>query len=116
MAEARGVTTDAIVREALDRILAEDQLVEDRRPLQTAADIVLECMRDVPMEAMAAMPRDGAGQHDQYIYGWPRRGVTKQHRTPSVGRSLHARPRSVARDGRQTRVRIPGRPGRQACR
>jgi hypothetical protein len=43
------------------------------RPLQTAADIVLGCMRDVPPEIMAAMPTDGASQHDHYIYGWPKR-------------------------------------------
>ena len=42
-------------------------------PLQTAADIVLGSMRNVPPEIMAAMPEDGASQHDHYIYGWPKR-------------------------------------------
>jgi hypothetical protein len=42
-------------------------------PLETAADIVLGCMRTVPPEIMAAMPKDGASQHDHYIYGWPKR-------------------------------------------
>jgi hypothetical protein len=42
-------------------------------PLQTAADIVIACMRDVPAEVMEAMPEDGASQHDHYIYGWPKR-------------------------------------------
>jgi hypothetical protein len=42
-------------------------------PLQTAADIVLNRMRNVTPEIMAAMPRDGASQHDHYIYGWPKR-------------------------------------------
>jgi hypothetical protein len=45
------------------------------QPLKTAADIVLNCMRDVPAEIMATMPTDGASQHDHYIYGWPKREV-----------------------------------------
>jgi plasmid stability protein len=44
-------------------------------PLQTAADIVLAHMRNVPPEIMATMPEDGASQHDHYIYGWPKREV-----------------------------------------
>jgi hypothetical protein len=43
------------------------------RPLQTAAEIVLGHMRNVPPEIMNAMPKDGASQHDHYIYGWPKR-------------------------------------------
>jgi hypothetical protein len=42
-------------------------------PLQTAADIVLARMRNVPAEVMARMPKDGASQHDHYIYGWPKK-------------------------------------------
>jgi hypothetical protein len=42
-------------------------------PLQTAADIVLARMRNVPPEIMATMPKDGASQHDHYIYGWPKK-------------------------------------------
>lgn len=45
------------------------------RPLQTAAEIILASMRDVPPEIMATMPTDGASQHDHYIYGWPKREV-----------------------------------------
>ena len=43
------------------------------KPLQTAADIILSCMRNVPPDIMAAMPKDGASQHDHYIYGWPKK-------------------------------------------
>jgi len=42
-------------------------------PLATAARIILDSMRDIPPEIMAAMPTDGASQHDHYIYGWPKR-------------------------------------------
>ena len=45
------------------------------RPLETAAQIILESMRDIPPEIMATMPTDGASQHDHYIYGWPKREV-----------------------------------------
>jgi len=44
-------------------------------PLKTAADIILESMRQIPSEIMATMPKDGASQHDHYIYGWPKREV-----------------------------------------
>jgi hypothetical protein len=42
-------------------------------PLQTAADIILTRMRNVPPDIMAQMPKDGASQHDHYIYGWPKK-------------------------------------------
>ena len=42
-------------------------------PLQTAADIILGHIRNVPPEIMAHMPEDGAGQHDHYLYGWPKK-------------------------------------------
>lgn len=41
-------------------------------PLKTAPDIILDSMRTVPPEIMATMPKDGASQHDHYIYGWPK--------------------------------------------
>jgi hypothetical protein len=43
------------------------------KPLQTAADIVVARMRNVPSEIMATMPKDGATQHDHYIYGLPKK-------------------------------------------
>lgn len=54
---------------------AEAPTTSAERPLQTAADIVLSHMRKVPPEIMEAMPKDGASQHDHYIYGWPKREV-----------------------------------------
>lgn len=43
------------------------------RPHRHIADVICENMKDVPPEIMAAMPEDGASQHDHYIYGWPKR-------------------------------------------
>jgi hypothetical protein len=33
----------------------------------------IQQLADVPAEIMATMPKDGASQHDHYIYGWPKR-------------------------------------------
>jgi hypothetical protein len=56
--------------------LAETEKPIAQRPLQTAADIVLSHLRRVPADVMESMPKDGASQHDHYIYGWPTRGMT----------------------------------------
>jgi len=53
--------------------LAEESDPASASPLQTAADIVLARMRNVPRDVMVGMPKDGASQHDHYIYGWPKR-------------------------------------------
>jgi hypothetical protein len=69
-AQAAGLTLEAWLKQLVD---SDGKTASAEHPLQTAADIVLDCMRDVPAEIMAAMPKDGASQHDHYIYGWPKR-------------------------------------------
>jgi hypothetical protein len=69
-ANAAGLTLEAWLTQLAD---AEREPPAAARPLQTAADIVLDCMRDVPVEVMPSQPQDGASQHDHYIYGWPKR-------------------------------------------
>jgi hypothetical protein len=53
------------------------KLAQEERPAippdRHIADVILENMRDVPLEVMARMPQDGASQHDHYIYGWPKK-------------------------------------------
>ena len=68
-----GLTLEAWLNKlaGTDASIEQQQPIE--KPLQTAADIVLSCMRNVPAEVMATMPTDGASQHDHYIYGWPKR-------------------------------------------
>ena len=68
-AAAEGLSLEAWIQKLAD----EEQSAE--RPLQTAANIVLSHMRNVPPEIMATMPTDGASQLDHYIYGWPKREV-----------------------------------------
>jgi hypothetical protein len=81
LAQAKGLPPELIVREALDRLLAEEPEIvpapaveaePDSRPIW---EVIVDNMKDVPPDVMAAMPRDGASQHDHYIYGWPKREV-----------------------------------------
>jgi hypothetical protein len=67
-AEAAGLTLEPWLN-----TLAGAESPAELRPLETAASIVLDRMRRVPPEIMAAMPEDGASQHDHYIYGWPKK-------------------------------------------
>lgn len=53
--------------------LADDKSVVISGTVQSAADIVLEEMRQVPAELVAALPTDGASEHDHYLYGWPKK-------------------------------------------
>jgi len=71
-AAAEGLSLEAWI-EKLAAPIAPNPPVE--RPLQTAAQIILDSMKDAPPEIMATMPTDGASQHDHYIYGWPKRDV-----------------------------------------
>jgi hypothetical protein len=64
---AAGLTLEAW----LNKLAGVEPEPSAEQPLQTAADIVLSRMRNVPPEIMARMPQDGASQHDHYVYGWP---------------------------------------------
>jgi hypothetical protein len=69
-AAAEGLSLEAWLKK-----LAAEQEQPAGRPLRHIADVIVETMRDVPAEVMAAQPKDGAIQHDHYIYGWPKREV-----------------------------------------
>jgi plasmid stability protein len=69
--KAKAAAEGLSLEEWLGKLATPESAAE--RPLQTAADIVLASMRNVPPEIMATMPQDGASQHDHYIYGWPKR-------------------------------------------
>ena len=71
-AAAAGLTLEEWLERLAGTIIEEPT---DERPLQTAADIILSRMRNVPPEVMTARPKDGASQHDHYIYGVPKREV-----------------------------------------
>jgi hypothetical protein len=66
-AAAEGLSLD----EWIEKLAKPETVVT--RPLEHIANIIVESMKDVPPEIMATMPKDGASQHDQYIYGWPKK-------------------------------------------
>jgi hypothetical protein len=66
-AAAEGLSLEAW----LQKLAAQDSPAS--RPHRHIAGVILENMRDVPPEIMACMPKDGASQHDHYIYGWPKK-------------------------------------------
>ena len=74
IARAKGVSTGALVREALDKILAgaPDQ-PEPRLEQRPIWELILDNMKDVPPEEFAKLPKDGASEHDHYLYGHPKR-------------------------------------------
>jgi plasmid stability protein len=66
-AQAQGVSAEQYAR----RVLEQDiQTVSRRRHI---SEVIRDNMRDVPPEDLAALPSDGASQHDHYIYGVPKR-------------------------------------------
>jgi hypothetical protein len=66
-AAAAGLTLEAWLQK-----LAEQERAPNR-PHRHIADVIVENMSNVPPDIMAGMPKDGASQHDHYIYGWPKR-------------------------------------------
>jgi hypothetical protein len=75
LAQAKGVSTDTLVREVLDKILADapGQPDEAKRESPPIWDVILDNMKDVPPEEFARLPKDGASEHDHYLYGHPKR-------------------------------------------
>ena len=45
-----------------------------RRKVKPIWEVIDEIMAKVPDEELAKLPRDGAAEHDHYIYGTPKRG------------------------------------------
>jgi plasmid stability protein len=67
-ARAHGVSAEEYARQ----VLAHD--LETGAPARRhISEIIRENMSRVPPEIMAGMPKNGASEHDHYIYGWPKR-------------------------------------------
>ena len=74
----RGLTMRALERGVtLDAYLQEIVLREAGAPAPSArrhiGEVIQERMKKVHPEIMASMPKDGASEHDHYIYGLPKR-------------------------------------------
>jgi hypothetical protein len=74
-AQAKGISTDDLVREALDKILA-DQFESQKTPKAEPRpiwEVMLDNIKDVSPDEFAKLPKDGASEHDHYLYGHPKR-------------------------------------------
>jgi hypothetical protein len=72
---AKGLSTDALVREALDRTLSDtpERVAEPSGESRPIWEVMLDNMKDVPPEEFARLRKDGASEHDRYLYGHPKR-------------------------------------------
>ena len=64
---AQGISTEQYAQQVLEHDL------QSKPEPRHISEVIRERMRNVPPEIMAAMPEDGASQHDHYIYGLPKR-------------------------------------------
>jgi plasmid stability protein len=67
-ARALGISAEEYARQ----VLVQD-IDAGTRSHRHISEIIRDNMSKVPPEIMAQMPKDGASEHDHYIYGWPKR-------------------------------------------
>ena len=75
LAEARGMSASELLRGIVEGLLAE---AAEREEAATTEDrpiweVILDNMKGVPPEEFARLPKDGASEHDHYLYGHPKR-------------------------------------------
>jgi plasmid stability protein len=71
-AQAHGVSAEQYARQVLEQLLKHDP--EAAKPQRRhISQVIRDNMRKVPREILAAIPKDGASEHDHYIYGLPKR-------------------------------------------
>jgi plasmid stability protein len=69
-ARALGVSAEEYARQ----VLAQD-LKAEAHTHRHISEIIRDNMSKVPPEIMAQIPKDGASEHDHYIYGLPKRSL-----------------------------------------
>ena len=62
-AQAQGVSAEQYVQQIVDRDLEETE-----RDSPSVWDLFAESRKRVPREEFAKLPRDGADEHDHYLY------------------------------------------------
>lgn len=70
-AEAQGLTLEALLQKLAEDTAPPAHARQPGRP--HISEIIRSRMSRVDPTTMAAMPKDGASQHDHYIYGLPKR-------------------------------------------
>ena len=71
-AAAQGLTLEGWLRKQAEEPTAPETPAQPRAR-RHIGDVIRERMSKVPPEIVATMPKDGAAQHDHYIYGLPKR-------------------------------------------
>ena len=74
-AEAKGISTAALVREAINKLVSEPSEpnkipTSESRPIW---ELLLDNMKDVSPEEFAKLPKNGASELDHYLCGHPKR-------------------------------------------
>jgi hypothetical protein len=67
-AQAQGVSAEEYALQVLNRELKSSDL-----PERHISEVIREIWSDVPVEAFDQVPRDGASEHDHYLYGSPKK-------------------------------------------
>jgi len=60
----------------VEALLDKEQLARPEAARRPISEIFEELSSQVPREEWAELPRDGADQHDHYLYGSPKRSNT----------------------------------------
>jgi hypothetical protein len=72
-AAAATLATTATTTTATAPTLATAATAPEPPKRKRIADLLSDIMGDVPQEVFAALPADGASEHDHYLYGTPKR-------------------------------------------
>ena len=67
-AHAQGLSVQQYVQQVL-----EQDLESEAKPRRHISEVIEEIMSDVPMEVFERLPKDGASEHDHYLYGSPKK-------------------------------------------
>ncbi|MCU1264787.1 MAG: hypothetical protein JWM21_1105 [Acidobacteria bacterium] len=59
----------------VESLLDQEQLTEPELTRRPIGEIFDELSSQIPFEEWAELPRDGAEQHDHYLYGSPKRST-----------------------------------------
>jgi plasmid stability protein len=72
-AQRHGISAEAYARQVLEQDLKDQNGAGALPGGRRISQVIEEIMADAPSEELAKLPKDGASEHDHYIYGWPKR-------------------------------------------
>ncbi len=72
-ATEQGVSAEQYVRQVVEENLGAQADAGAAPVRPRISEAISELMADIPPQELARLPKDGASEHDHYIYGWPKR-------------------------------------------